>query len=405
MADKAARLTMFAYPWDMKVDGVAESVGLVANAGCRQLALAVAYHSADVLAPRREHRAQAMVEANVAHLALRGAFSGLALRTGTLAAQYPGLGAEIARAADQAGIGLTAWVILCHNSALATEQPAASLEDCFGGRSGHALCPSNPKVRTYALELCRQVLEIGIFDELFVESAAYLVAPHGHPHEIAAVRDDPATRYLRSLCFCPSCLSSGSSMGIDGRELREWVKRALSQTWNSEVGLVRRADPGDELASLLVARADLAGWTAMRCDQVTSLVAALADLARSYGARLSTALGIFARPAALGWMEGVDPFRLAAVSDLLTATPYYREYEDVARDLDHYFALVQPERMQVVQTLWPKHHVTLDGLLAKVELAWRAGVREFGLYNLTTAPTPALAWAGELARWLEGVHA
>jgi hypothetical protein len=390
-------LTMFAYPWDLQHDGVTGSLDLVHELGCQRLAVAVAYHSAEVIAPRRRSHVHTTAEGNVAHLPLAGAFSDLALPNGALAREHPELRGLLAGAAAASDVHLTAWVIICHNSALAVTRPETALENCFGDRSGHGLCPSNPAVRKYAVELCRQVLQIGIFDELFIESAAYLVGPHGHPHELWAVRDDPTTRYLRALCFCPSCRQNGEARGIDGAALRAWVAETLHRTWGSALTVARDHDPGDELSSLLVSRPDLAAWTAMRCDVVADLVREIAAVTHSSGSRLSTALGIFARPAALGWMEGVDPARLSAVSDGLVATAYYPSPGAVARDLDHYLALVDPAKLQLVQTLWPAHHADLGTLLSKVDLARAVGVDKFGFYNLTTAPAPTLAWVRAVA--------
>jgi hypothetical protein len=401
-AGRRRELTIFAYPWDLQLDGARNSFQLVHDLGCHRVAVAVAYHSAEVIAPRRRHSVQITAEGNVAHLPLGGGFSDLVLPAGSLAREHPELPREMASAAETFDLGLTAWVIVCHNSGLATTRPGTALENCFGDRSGHGLCPSNAAVRAYALELCRQVLEIGIFDELFVESVAYLIGRHGHPHELWAVRDDPATRYLRSLCFCASCMRSGEDRGIDGPALRAFVADALQRTWNSPLAVAREPDPGDELSSLLVSRPDLAAWTAMRCDRVAELVGEIAALAHSHGSRLSTALGVFARPAPLGWMEGADVARLAKASDRLVATAYYPGPGAVARDLDHYLALVDAAKLQLVQTLWPGHHADLATLLAKIGLARSAGIDNFGLYNLTTAPAPALDWVRAVADLLAG---
>jgi hypothetical protein len=393
---------MFAYPWDLQLDGARNCLELVHELGCHRLAVAVAYHSAEIIAPRRRRSVQTAAEGNVAHFPLGGGFSDLVLPPGSLAKQHPELAPEMAGAARDLGLHLTAWVIVCHNSDLATSRPGTALENCFGDRSVHGLCPSHPAVRTYALELCQKVLEIGIFDELFVESVAYLIGRHGHPHELWAVRDDPATRYLRGLCFCASCLRSGEERGIDGTALRMFVAEALHRTWNSPLAVARQPDPGDELSSLLVARPDLAAWTAMRCDRVAALVGEIAALAHSHRSRLSTALGIFARPGPLGWMEGTDAARLALASDRLVATAYYPGAGAVARDLDHLLALVEPVQLQLVQTLWPEHHADLATLLAKISLARSAGIDNFGLYNLTTAPAPALEWVRAVADLLAG---
>ncbi len=388
-----AELTMFAYPWDLYLDGVENSLKLVRDLGCQRVAVAVAYHSAELVSPRRGRSVHQTVEANVAHLALPARFSGIAIRSGQLVAEAPGLAERLRAAADNEGLRLTAWAVVCHNSELACRYPGSALENCFGDRSTHGLCPSHPSVRQYILELCTGILETGIFDELFVESVAYLLAGHGHPHELWAVRDDPATRYFRSLCFCPACLELGAARGVDGEALRSFVSGELRRTWNAPTSSIREPDPGDELAGFLVSRPDLASWTAMRCETVAGLVAEIAELAHRHGARLCAGLGVFARPAPLNWMEGVDPARLARVADRLLAMPYYPSVGAVARDLDHYLTSVEPAQLQVAQTLWPAHHAGLDVLLEKVSLARSLGISAFGLYNLTTATEPTLEWA------------
>lgn len=396
-ADRRGDLTMYAYPWDLDLDGVEQSVGLVADLGCTRMAVAVAYHSASLLAPRRERPVQFDIEPNVAHFPLRACFSDLALPEGRLAREAPELGTELAKAAGVAGIGLTAWTIVCHNSDLARSRPDLALESCFGDRSTHGLCPSNPAVRRYAVELCGAVLGLGIFDELFVESVAYLLAGHGHPHELWAVRDDPSLRYLRSLCFCEHCIRLGTKLGIDAAALRSFVAGALRRAWSSPLAAGRDPDPGDELAGLLVARPDLATWTRLRCVRVAELIAELAELAHANGARLASALGVWARPTPLGFMEGIDPPMLAERSDRLVAMAYYPTPGAVARDLDYLLMTIDAERLQLAQTLWPSHHAALEVLLAKIELARRAGVRDFGLYNLSTVPAFALPWARAVA--------
>lgn len=96
---------MFAYPWDIQRDGISSSVELVREIGCHRLAMAVAYHSAEVIAPRRRHFVQTTVEGNVAHLPLGGGFSELVLPTGSLAREHPELPGELARASSPGSSG------------------------------------------------------------------------------------------------------------------------------------------------------------------------------------------------------------------------------------------------------------------------------------------------------------
>ena len=76
---------MFAYPWDLQLDGAADSLRLVHELGCHRVAVAVAYHSAEIIAPRRKRSVQITAEGNVSHFPLGGGFSDLVLPTGILA--------------------------------------------------------------------------------------------------------------------------------------------------------------------------------------------------------------------------------------------------------------------------------------------------------------------------------
>jgi hypothetical protein len=391
------QLSIYAYPWDIAWDGVDSTVAFIRRLGCNRMAVAVVYHSAEVIAPRRSERTQVAAEPNVAHLAIPAHFSDLALGHGTLATAHAALASDLGRSAQRQGIGLTAWTVVMHNSTLARNRPDCALRNCFGDFSTHALCPANAAARRYAVELCQAVLSLEVFDELFVESVAYLLAGHGHPHELWAVRNDPASRYLLSLCFCDACLEEGRRRGIDGVALKDWTSRELRRTWNSGLSLLRDPDCGDELAGYLLSRPDLFAWSQMRCDVVADLVGDISEVARHYQARLSAGLGVWARPAPLGWMEGVEPRRLAQVADSLVAMPYYVSTGAVTRDLDHYLGSVEAHKLHLAQTLWPAHHSSSEVLLAKVRAAYEAGVSSFSLYNLVTAPDPVLPWVNEVA--------
>ncbi|MGW3625558.1 hypothetical protein [Streptomyces sp. NPDC000880] len=123
-----------------------------------RLALAVAYHSAETIAPRRRSRVHTPVEANLAHLPLpQGAFADLRPAEGRLAREDPELFPRLAAEAEAAGIRLTAWTVTLHNSALAAARPQAALRNCFGDPSTHGLCPANPLVRRYVRDLAAAI--------------------------------------------------------------------------------------------------------------------------------------------------------------------------------------------------------------------------------------------------------
>jgi hypothetical protein len=395
-----SELTMFLYPWDAAHDGWAATAQRLAALGVTRVAVAVAYHSAEVLTPRPDGPLVTFVEANRAHLRLpAGAFEdgALALPESAFAREHPGWPEDFASSCAEAGLGLTAWVVAFHNSELAQAHPADALENCAGDRSAHGLCPAAPRSREYLPALVRAVAATGRFDRVLLESASYLLAGHGHPHELAAVRQDVRTRLLLSLCFCPSCTAQGEARGLDVARLRERCRARLLDGWGSPLAGRRDADEGLEVAALLVEDPELAAYARMRVDVVSSLLGEVAAELSAAGIGLVATTAVWGRPAPLNWFEGIDLARTAEVADQLAVTTYARDAGAVARDLDVALREVPSDRVMQVNTLSLEHHATSDELLAKVQLGLDAGVRAFGLYNLAMAPPAVVGWTARVA--------
>jgi hypothetical protein len=407
----AAELSLYAYPWDVASSTADSFVDSIAAYGVDRISMAVAYHSAEIIAPRRMSNVQISAEANVCHLPLppRRAEIGedespLALPPGSLAREQPRLFAELAASAARSGLGLTGWVVALHNSDLASRFPDTAIENCFGDRSTHGLCPANDEVRRYIVGLATAVAKTGYFDELLMESLSYLLVGHGHPHELWAVRMDPACRALASLCFCPACAKRGVSAGVDVVELRQWTARTLHRLWNSALAGVRDPDEGAELAALTVLNRSLAAMFRMRCEAVTELVGEVAAGVREHGVRLSIGGPVWARPLPLSWLEGIDVSASLAIADSMVLMPYYESTSAVARDVDVAGLFAEPHRFQMVQALWPQHHAgRLGTLLDKITVAQSAGTTRFGLYNYATAPESAVQWISEVAAVVHGL--
>lgn len=394
-------LTMLIYPWDIQADGPEKVLDELAGLGIDRLQIATAYHSAEVIAPRRGGPgAFTAAEANTAHLPLPAdAFTGLSVPPSSIASNDPDLYPRLATAAAERGIALDGWAIGLHNSSLAVSHPDAALLNCFGDRFTHALCPANPGVRRFAVELFTAIAATGYFQRVLAESISYLLYSHGHPHELWGARLDVTTRYLLSLCFCPSCTAAGTSTGIDVDGLRAKVARELDRTWNAEFSAPRQPDDGLELMSLLVAWPDLAAFGAMRCAQVTSLVTDIRAACAAAGVALDVSAAVWARPAAANWMEGVDIAATRRVADGFVLESYYDTVDEVVRELDHVLALSEPSgaSLSVALTLWEAHHGTAEVLAAKARAAREAGASTLALYNYSTATRRTLGWVAAVA--------
>lgn len=393
-------LGIFLYPWDAAHDGPGEVVARLADLGVSRINIATAYHSAETLAPVRTRQVFHRAEANVLHMPVGpDNFSDAAIPQGTLATQRPEVFPELADAARTAGIRLSSWIVTGHNSSLAQSDPDLAIENCFGDRSTHGLCPANPRSVALFDELVGGVVATGLFDEVFVESLSYLLWGHGHPHELWAVRLDPVARYLLSLCFCSHCITLA---GEAGTRLRPWVVEFLHTRWNDPISVVRDAGDAEELTALLTGSEDLATYTSMRLGVVAALSQRIVDTAHAGDTELVLTGAVWGRPASLNWTEGIDPGRIAAIADVFTMQAYHATLGEVAAELDVVRGLVgnRPARLRLAQTLWPDHHASVDVLLAKVDAAVTLGVEAIDLYNYGMAPAPMIGWIGEVARLL-----
>ncbi len=384
---------MFTYPWDIAEQGVIPFVEAMTELGVDRLDVATCYHSAELVAPRRWRNVAVHAEANVAHIALpEDAFSGLRPPPGRLATDEPELYARLADAAADRDLKMTAWTIAFHNTDLALGHPETAIENCFGDRFAHGLCATNPAPRTYAREMTDALCGTGHFDMLMVESLSYLLHGHGHPHELWGVRMDAHTRFLLSMCFCPFCMDEGETRGLDGPGLKTRVADELSRTWNAPIAVERSPDDGTELASRLVQDDDFAGWVKMRCEVVNGLAGEIADIVHGHDMQFEISAAVWGRPSSLNWTEGVDIAASARIADRFLLESYYPDAGDVARELDHVTGYAPAERLGMVQTVWPSHHRSLGGLMAKVDLALSLGIERIGLYNYSMAPAPVLPW-------------
>lgn len=402
-----SELTMLVYPWDVQADGADRVISAVADLGVDRLEIATAYHSAEVISPRRTDRVFVRAEANTVHLPLPdGTFSGLSIPRSSIARVDPDLYPSLRTAADSAGIGLGAWGIAFHNTRLAVDHPEAAILSCFGDRFTHGLCATNPAARTYALELFGGLAGTGYFDRMLAESVSYLLQAHGHPHELWGARLDVLTRYLLSLCFCEHCLSAASERGIDGVALRSAVAAELHRTWNAPFPGSRTLDAGQELASLLINWPDLAAYTRMRLDTVTSLVEDLAAATRAHGVPFTLSAAVWGRPAPMNWLEGVDVAASLASVDGFVLESYFPTASEVSAEIDHTQAIAarlpQAAPITVALTLWPAHHATKADFLGKIDAVLASGVDRIALYNYGTATADTLSWVADASNLIKG---
>ena len=155
-------MTGHAYPWD--VLGDPDFADRVRGLGLTEVTLAAAYHSTRAASPL--HPRHQVVEAPHAALyrpvrpAVWGGRRLQPLGPAWMSEPDPfGAAAETLR---HAGLRVSAWIVLTHNTRLGSAFPDVAVTNCFGDRYSYALCPSHAEVREYAATLAGSMLVVSI---------------------------------------------------------------------------------------------------------------------------------------------------------------------------------------------------------------------------------------------------
>ena len=188
-------------------------------------------------------------------------------------------------------IAANVWLVLLHNTLLASAHPQATVANAFGDRYIYSLCPSAPEARAYARGLARDVTESYPVSGLSLETPGFLPYAHGFHHEFAL---DAPNRWLDSLlglCFCDHCVDGAARERHRRRPSQNPGRRKISAPiWRAMS--ISRPDMA-EAFWLADTRADgdLGAFLDWRSTVVTSLVAEIRAAVRTRGERRGNSFG------------------------------------------------------------------------------------------------------------------
>ena len=133
-----------------------------------------------------------------------------------------------AAALRAAGISVTAWVVVTHNSRLAATGERA-VRNAFGDVYPWALCAGSAAVREYAPGLAAEVAALAGVDAIELEACGWYGFEHGSAHDKTGDAAGPAGAdgpWLLSLCFCAECGPAYRAAGADPAKLAAQVRTA-----------------------------------------------------------------------------------------------------------------------------------------------------------------------------------
>jgi hypothetical protein len=246
------RTGAYLYPWD--VDGDPAAADRLAGLGLTGVTLAAAYHAVRAVTPHHPGHRIVTRDAGIYFQPDPARWRDARLRPVSAAPgdDGPGTFEHAAAALRAAGLPVTAWVVVTHNSRLA-DAGECSVRNAFGDVYPWALCAGSDAVREYAALLAAEAAALAGVDAIELEACGWYGFEHGSAHDKTgnmAGAAGGAGDWLLSLCFCGACASAYREAGADPAELAALVRAAA----DGGPGL-----PGDVCAMVDAARAAASG--------------------------------------------------------------------------------------------------------------------------------------------------
>ncbi len=393
-------IELFAYPWDILDRGVEPFLEECGELGVGVLHVTTIYHSGKFFLPRNSTSHVYFPEPGCLYVPLpKGCFDG---GPSPAVSKLAGSGwlESLVKGAARAGIRLAAWTVFHHSSALGARHPELVTRNLFGDAYPFALCPGNEMVRRYSISLARALASLNAFETLDLETIGYLGYYHGHHHEVTAVPAGPLEHFLLSLCFCSSCVQAGIRAGIPMELLRKQLRAMLLEKVSCDDACTRPLDNMEQVATLLALSEPLQQLVRLRFDTVSSLIREIRDVAGRL--KLSAFTSSFVGSPSNIWMEGLSLPDLRTMVDGFHLLAYTSDTDRVNEDLVFCRAQVEdPARLNLTLNLGLPVTPGLGQAMAKIEFAWRQGVRRFSFFNYGFLGAGRLSWLREIAAALE----
>jgi len=219
------RTSIWMGPWDLVGRDFSAVLGELEEVGVEAISLAFAYHGGRLLLSNHPSRLVMELHRSAVYFAADlAAFAPLPVQR----APESAVTSESIEAAARRGFVVEAWLVLCHNDWLAEADRSLAVTNAFGEPYTYTLCPANPRVRAYCVELCRQAARMEGVGGLDLEALSFMGYEHASLHDKRGTTLPAEAVALLSVCLCPSCRAALGSAAVDlERHIQAGVRAAL----------------------------------------------------------------------------------------------------------------------------------------------------------------------------------
>jgi len=177
--------------------------------------------------------------------------------------------------------------------------------------------------------------------------------------------------------------------------LRGELERMLAAKLRADDAASRNPENAEQVATLVASNPDLQQLIRMRIATVTDLVRRIRGAA---GGELSVFTSSFVGSPSNIWMEGLSLPRLRHAVDAFHLLAYTPDTDAVNGDTVFCLSQVEdPSKLNLTLNLGLPITPGLGDAMAKVEFAWKQGVRRFAFFNYGFLGEGRLAWVRDIA--------
>jgi hypothetical protein len=385
------------FPWDVASEGAESCLRAIAGLGCNSVILSPNYHRARLFRPRTlgfynrpvdwcDFRPQQALYEEPTLLPPVNPDEQCVAATG-----------QAMESARSQGLDPIMSVIGCHNTTIGLSHPELCMENALGDRYAFALCPAEPRVRSFLGSLVRDIARQYRPGSILLDSFSFLDAVHREHHELMFISPGAFGKYLLSLCFCPTCTERLQRAGLNGENLRTQVK-VLIQASVSRGPEIRSAETErDELNGLLMEFPDFQTVARIRSDIVAELLAHVKVCSADEGVPVHSQSGLLARPTSRAWTEGAGLRRRAESCNKIFLQAHWPSARESIQDMT-WAATVLPADRLVLGTMASEDNIPSEAdLVQRATAAKRIGAAGISFYNYGLI-------SGERLEWIRGAN-
>jgi hypothetical protein len=392
--------TLWAYPWDVLDDPGA--VDEIATLGLSRVSLAATYHTTRTLLPHNPRHKVLLARHAAAYFEPDpAAYAGLRLRPSTPDWVAPDSFGTALASLRASGQSVNAWIVVLHNTRLGEANPDLVIENAFGDRYTHALCPAQAEVRAYATALIADIARRYPVNALELEACGYLGVEHLSHHEKAGIQLDLLDRFLLSVCFCRACVAAMAAEGLDPNETRAAI-RAASEAF-LEGGMAPTDAPADVAARLAAILGEDTADRLVRMrnrvmfdlhDQIAAELGVGTPRPKAPELVISAGASVYDTGAAIG----ADPAGLAARADrLLMHLLTLPDHESEATAAQMVAAVAGRASVDIGVAVFPPTVRDAEHLRRRVQGLAAAGAQGIHYYHYGLCPRQNLGWIARAA--------